>query len=108
MQIHILSFKGPDHYARVSGLDTRMTGLAQALAKAGYETHLWFVGDPYLPGHETQEQLHLHRWCQWISRYHPAGVYDGEEGKLRTTRPRCRRFCSRKHSYRIWVRGGGR
>jgi hypothetical protein len=25
--------------------------------------------------------LHLHRWCQWISRYHPAGVYDGEEDK---------------------------
>jgi glycosyltransferase involved in cell wall biosynthesis len=23
----------------------------------------------------------LHRWCQWISRYHPGGVYDGEEGK---------------------------
>jgi glycosyltransferase involved in cell wall biosynthesis len=23
----------------------------------------------------------LHRWCQWISQYHPAGVYDGEEGK---------------------------
>lgn len=81
MQIHILSFEGPDHYARASGLATRMTGLAQALAKAGYETHLWFVGDPDLPGHETQEQLHLHRWCQWISRYHPAGVYDGEEGK---------------------------
>ena len=81
MQIHILSFEGPDHYARASGLATRMTGVAQALAKAGYETHLWFVGDPDLPGHETQEQLHLHRWCQWISRYHPAGVYDGEEGK---------------------------
>jgi len=26
-------------------------------------------------------QLFLHRWCQWISQYHPAGVYDGEEGK---------------------------
>ena len=23
----------------------------------------------------------MHRWCQWISHYHPAGVYDGEEGK---------------------------
>jgi hypothetical protein len=27
-------------------------------------------------------KLILHRWCQWISRYHPKGVYDGEEGKL--------------------------
>ncbi len=26
--------------------------------------------------------LTQHRWCQWISRYHPIGVYDGEEGKL--------------------------
>lgn len=25
--------------------------------------------------------LALHRWCQWISRHHPRGVYDGEEGK---------------------------
>jgi hypothetical protein len=33
------------------------------------------------PGHETQERLHLRRWCQWISRYHPAGVYDEEGGK---------------------------
>jgi glycosyltransferase involved in cell wall biosynthesis len=42
---------------------------------------LWFVGDPHLPGEERYTQLRLHRWCQWISRYHPAGVYDGEEGK---------------------------
>jgi DNA-binding NarL/FixJ family response regulator len=33
MQIQIVSFEGPDHYARASGLATRMTGLAQALAK---------------------------------------------------------------------------
>src|SRR4029077_8222764 len=46
--------------------------------------HLWFVGDPGLPGYERRgENLHLHRWCQWISAYHPAGVYDGEEGKER-------------------------
>jgi len=55
--------------------------LACALAESGFETHLWFVGDPDLPGHEICQQLQLHRWCQWISRYHPAGVYDGEEAK---------------------------
>jgi glycosyltransferase involved in cell wall biosynthesis len=50
----------------------------------GFETHLFFIGDPDLPGHESREAegLHLHRWCQWISRYHPGGVYDGEEGKV--------------------------
>jgi glycosyltransferase involved in cell wall biosynthesis len=50
----------------------------------GFETHLFFIGDPYLPGHEStmDGRLQLHRWCQWISRYHPEGVYDGEEGKL--------------------------
>jgi len=28
------------------------------------------------------DRLQLHRWCQWISRFHPLGVYDGEEEKL--------------------------
>lgn len=81
MQFHILSFEGPDAYARAGGIASRVTGLSQTLAKAGFATHLWFVGDPAIPGHETYGQLHLHRWCQWISQYHPAGVYDGEEGK---------------------------
>jgi glycosyltransferase involved in cell wall biosynthesis len=81
VQFHILSFEGPDPYARAGGIASRVTGLAQALAEHGFETHIWFVGDPALPGHETQGLLHLHRWCQWISHYHPAGVYDGEEGK---------------------------
>jgi glycosyltransferase involved in cell wall biosynthesis len=80
-QFHILSFEGPDPYARAGGIASRITGLAQALADSDFETHLWFVGDPDLPGLEIHQQLHLHRWCQWISRYHPAGVYDGEEGK---------------------------
>jgi glycosyltransferase involved in cell wall biosynthesis len=82
IQFHILSFEGPDRYARAGGIASRITGLSEALADAaGFETHLWFVGDPHLPGHENRGQLWLHRWCQWISRYHPSGVYDGEEGK---------------------------
>src|SRR5262245_65961948 len=81
MQFHILSFEGPDGYARAGGIASRITGLSEALADAGFETHLWFVGDPQLPGNESRGQLCLHRWCQWISHYHPAGVYDGEEGK---------------------------
>jgi ribosomal subunit interface protein len=81
MQFHILSFEGPDSYASAGGLASRITGLVYSLAEAGYETHLWFVGDTDFPGHETLDQLHLHRWCQWISHYHPGGVYDGEEGK---------------------------
>ena len=81
MQFHILSFEGPDGYARAGGIASRITGLSQALADGNSETHLWFVGDPNLPGHENRGKLSLHRWCQWISRYYPAGVYDGEEGK---------------------------
>ncbi|MFO7288037.1 MAG: glycosyltransferase family 4 protein, partial [Gammaproteobacteria bacterium] len=81
MQFHILSFEGPDPYARAGGLATRADGLARTLADLGFDTHLWFVGDPELPGHEDDGQLHLHRWAQWISRYHPGGVYDGEWGK---------------------------
>ena len=81
MQFHILSFEGPDRYARAGGIASRISGLSQALADAGFETHLWFIGDPQLLGHENRGRLFLHRWCQWISQYHPAGVYDGEEGK---------------------------
>jgi len=81
LQFHILSFEGPDAYARAGGLATRVEGLSQALAKLRFETHLWFVGDPGLPGHEEEGDLHLHRWAQWVSRHHPNGVYDGEEGK---------------------------
>lgn len=80
-QFHILSFEGPDRYARAGGIATRITGLAEALASAGGDTHLWFVGDPELPGNEHHGLLHLHRWCQWISRIHSGGVYDGEQGK---------------------------
>ncbi|MGE0158707.1 MAG: glycosyl transferase family 1 [Gemmatimonadales bacterium] len=80
-QFHILSFEGPDAYSRAGGIASRLTGLASALADAGCETHFWFVGDPVLPGHEHQGALALHRWCQWISAHHPAGVYDGEERK---------------------------
>ncbi|MGD8868258.1 MAG: glycosyltransferase [Gemmatimonadales bacterium] len=80
-QFHLLSFEGPDAYARAGGIATRVSGLARALADSGFDTHLWFIGDPDLPPHETCGRLTLHRWCQWISRYHPSGVYDGEEGK---------------------------
>lgn len=81
VQIHIISFEGVDPYSCAGGIASRLNGLARALADLGGATHLWFVGDPELPGHELCEGLWLHRWCQWISRYHPAGVYDGEEQK---------------------------
>jgi glycosyltransferase involved in cell wall biosynthesis len=81
MQVHVLSFEGPDGYARAGGIASRVSGLTEALADSGFDTHLWFVGDPALPGLETRGHLKLHRWCQWISSYHPGGVYDGEEGK---------------------------
>jgi len=80
-QFHVLSFEGPDRYAQAGGIASRVGGLTQALADAGFETHLWFVGDPHLPGREVYRGLTLHRWCQWISAYHSGGVYDGEEGK---------------------------
>jgi alpha-amylase len=80
----ILSFEGPDCYSQAGGLGVRITHLAEALAQRGFETHLLFVGDPFAPGRETQVngRLTLHRWCQWISAHHPAGVYAAEEEKL--------------------------
>jgi glycosyltransferase involved in cell wall biosynthesis len=81
MQFHILSFEGPDAYSRAGGLATRVEGLAETLTAHGFDTHVWFIGDPDLPGCETRGRLHLHRWAQWVSRHHPGGVYDGELGK---------------------------
>jgi glycosyltransferase involved in cell wall biosynthesis len=81
LQIHVLSFEGPDPYAYAGGIATRITGLTEALATLGHDTHLWFVGDAGLPGREARGDLTLHRWCQWISQFHPGGVYEGEEGK---------------------------
>jgi glycosyltransferase involved in cell wall biosynthesis len=81
----VLSFEGPDVYSRAGGLGVRVTELSRALAEAGYPVHLVFVGDPHLPGQESliDGRLILHRWCQWISAFHPEGVYAGEEGKWR-------------------------
>lgn len=81
MQSHILSFEGPDRYSRAGGLATRVDGLSQALADLGHQVHLWFVGDPEAPYEERRGRLHLHRWCQGISRRRAGGVYDGEDQK---------------------------
>jgi glycosyltransferase involved in cell wall biosynthesis len=81
IQFHVLSFEGPDPYARAGGLATRVEGLSETLGQLGFETHLWFIGDPAEPGNERRNGVNLHRWAQWISRHHPGGVYEGELGK---------------------------
>ena len=80
----LLSFEGPDVYSQAGGLGVRVKELSRALAERGFETHLFFVGDPALPTDEQllDGRLSLHRWGQWISRYHPVGVYDGEDDKV--------------------------
>jgi glycosyltransferase involved in cell wall biosynthesis len=66
------------------GLGVRVANLSETLGDMGFPVHFFFIGDPKLPGEEVAQggRLTLHRWCQWISQYHPNGVYDGEEGKL--------------------------
>jgi glycosyltransferase involved in cell wall biosynthesis len=78
----LLAFEGPDPYSLVGGLGTRVTELSAALAACGVRTTLIFVGDPQRPSVERPaNNLEYRRWCQWISAYHPGGVYDGEWGK---------------------------
>ena len=79
----LLSFEGPDVYSQAGGLGVRVKELSRALAERGHETHLFFVGDPELAGQESllDGRLVLHRWAQWVSRFHRLGVYEGEEGK---------------------------
>ncbi len=79
----LLSFEGPDRYSSVGGLGSRETSFARALGEAGVATTLIFIGDPNLPAQEAfAENVTLRRWSQWISAYHPRGVYDGEAGKV--------------------------
>lgn len=80
----LLSFEGPDPYSMAGGLGVRVTNLSLALAQAGFPIHLFFVGDPYLQGEDAilDGRLTFHRWGQWISRYYPKGVYEGENDKL--------------------------
>ena len=81
--VALLSFEGPDRYSMVGGLGTRVTELAHAFAEAGSQIDLFFIGDPQLaPIEEAAPRVRYRRWCQWISAYHPANVYDGERGKV--------------------------
>jgi glycosyltransferase involved in cell wall biosynthesis len=89
----LLAFEGPDRYASIGGLGTRVSSLAKALGEAEVETELLFVGDPTLPAVETfAPNVTLRRWCQWVSAYHSRNVYDGEEGKVNDFRESVPRF----------------
>ena len=84
-EVVLVSFEGPDRYSFVGGLATRMNDLAEALVARGHRVRHLFLGDPALPASEPRNDgtLLLERWGQWISRYHPKDVYDGEDGKWR-------------------------
>ena len=77
----IIAFEGPDRASQAGGLGVRVTGLADMLAELGHDVHLFFIGDPALPGEERCGTLTLHRWGQWISANCVGGVYDGEDFK---------------------------
>jgi glycosyltransferase involved in cell wall biosynthesis len=81
--VAILSFEGPDRYASIGGLGTRVSALARALGKAGHEVELFFVGDPAMRPVEAWAQgVTLRRWSGWISAQHPRSAYDGEAEKI--------------------------
>jgi glycosyltransferase involved in cell wall biosynthesis len=81
-QFVVLSFEGPDRYSAAGGLGVRVRDLCQALAADGFTVHLFFVGEPELPGVERDQGVMLHRWAQEISRGAAEGVYDEEERKV--------------------------
>ncbi len=82
-RVVLLSFEGPDRYASIGGLGTRVSQLARALGEAGSLVELIFVGDPAMKPVETYApNVTLHRWSQWISAYHPRNAYDGEDLKV--------------------------
>jgi glycosyltransferase involved in cell wall biosynthesis len=81
-RVAILSFEGPDRYASIGGLGTRVTQMANALDAIGCVVDLIFVGDPASAPVETRGNLTLRRWSQWISAQHPRNAYDGEMEKI--------------------------
>lgn len=80
----LLSFEGPGCYSSAGGLGVRITSLSRSLAGLGFAAHLFFIGDPTRREEDAFNggKLRLHPWCQWISRYYPRGVYEGENQKL--------------------------
>ena len=81
--VAILSFEGPDRYASIGGLATRVTQLARALGAAGHEVELFFVGDPHAePIEQSDPGVTLRRWSQWVSKQYPRNAYDGEAAKI--------------------------
>ena len=79
----ILSFEGPDRYATIGGLATRVTQLARAFGAAGSQVDLIFAGDPAATAvEEYAPNVTLRRWSQWISASHPLNAYDGELEKV--------------------------
>jgi glycosyltransferase involved in cell wall biosynthesis len=81
--VALLSFEGPDRYASIGGLATRVTQFARALGAAGHDVQLFFVGDPHAPAVEASDPgVTLRRWSQWVSSFHPRNVYDGETNKV--------------------------
>jgi glycosyltransferase involved in cell wall biosynthesis len=82
-RIVLLAFEGPDRYASIGGLSTRVKQLARAFGNAGCTTDLIFVGDPAAAAVEPYApNVTLRRWSQWISSSHPRNAYDGEEQKV--------------------------
>ena len=81
--VAILSFEGPDRYASIGGLATRVTQYARALGAAGHDVQLFFVGDPHAEAIEPGDPgVTLRRWSQWVSSQYPRNVYDGEAAKV--------------------------
>lgn len=81
--VAILSFEGPDRYASIGGLGTRVTQLARALGAAGHDVQLFFVGDPHATPVESGDPgVTLRRWSQWVSTQYPRNCYDGETAKV--------------------------
>jgi glycosyltransferase involved in cell wall biosynthesis len=81
--VAILSFEGPDRYASIGGLATRVTQYARALGAAGHDVQLFFIGDPHAAAIEPGDPgVTLRRWSQWVSSQYPRNVYDGEAAKV--------------------------
>lgn len=81
--VAILSFEGPDRYASIGGLGTRVTALARALGQAGRDVELFFIGDPAMrPVEAWAPGVTLRRWSGWVSAQHPRNAYDGEAEKI--------------------------
>jgi hypothetical protein len=106
VQFHVLSFEGPDAYARAGGIATCVSGMTQALAEADFDMHLWFISDPERPAMGPRSGSTCAAGASGSAATTRPGCTMRKGRSAWTTPARCRRFSYVRRCGRICTRAG--